>query len=295
MNLLGAIALSFFILFASASYGEPIVRVVAWNLKWFPGGSPTATDEQRRIQMEGAQKVIKALDPDILLLSEVENEQAVKELVSVLTGCSVQVVSHFDGRPQNLAIATRFRTLGAWYEGWRRDGKDDPPRGFAFAAIELPNQRLLLTYSIHYKSNLGVPQHNVEKRTEASRQFLEHVAGTIKDYTSKGKLAVLLGGDFNTSLDDSRFSGDPSLRMLLSAGFFWTFDGVSLTDRNTIPASGGYPDNCFDHIFTLGLGKAQAKVVSVPGVSDHNPVILDFDTEVETPVALQSGITEKRP
>lgn len=295
MRALAALIWSVLLLTPLPSHAETIVRVVAWNLKWFPGGSPNASQEMKRAQMEGAQRVIKELDPDILLLSEVADESAVKELVSVIKDCSVQVVSQFDGRPQNLAVATRFRTVGAWYDGWKRDGENDPPRGYTFAAIELPNHRLLLAYAVHFKSNLGDFDENVEKRTEASRQFLQHAEAMIKDYSSVGKIAVLIGGDFNTSLDDERFSKETSLRMLMNAGFFWTFEEIPFRERLTIPASGGFPDNCFDHIFTLGLGKAQAKVIPVPGVSDHNPVILDFDAEVETPVALHSETTEKRP
>lgn len=287
MNLLFGLTLLFLSVFGSTIQAEPIIRVVAWNLKWFPGGGQNSSEEQKRIQMAGAQDVIKSLDPDILLLEEVANEAAVKELVSVLNGYSVQVVSKFAGRPQNLAIATRFRTLGAWYDGWGKNGNDDPPRGYAFAAIELPTKRLLLTYAVHYKSNLGTFDENVAKRIEASRQFLEHAEGMIKDYGASYRVAVLIGGDFNTSLDDQKFAAEPSLRMLQDTGFFWTFDAVPFAERFTIPASGGYPDNCFDHIFTLGLGKAQAKVIQVPGVSDHNPVILDFDASAETPLTLR--------
>lgn len=272
---------------------EPIVRVITWNLKWFPGGKPGASLEQRRAQMEAAQKAIQTLDPDILLLEEVADEASVNELVSVLSGFSVQVVSQFPGRPQNLAIATRFPTVGAWYDGWMKSGKDDPPRGYAFAAIELPIKRLLLTYAVHYKSNLGIFEENVAKRTEASRQFLEHVSGVIQDYGVASKVAILIGGDFNTSLDDKRFSAESSLRMLQTAGFYWTFQGVPFSERLTIPASGRYPDNCFDHILTMGLGAAQAKVVPVPGVSDHNPVILDFDAAAETPIKFRPAKAER--
>jgi hypothetical protein len=45
----------------------------------------------------------------------------------------------------------------------------------------------------------------------------------------------------------------------------------------TIPASGPFPDNTFDHIFTAGLGEPKATVKAFPEISDHNAVLLDLD------------------
>src|SRR5215204_2810432 len=49
------------------------IRVVNWNLEWFPGGKPDALPEQQLAQMEAAKKAIGELQPDILLLQEVRD------------------------------------------------------------------------------------------------------------------------------------------------------------------------------------------------------------------------------
>jgi len=266
---------------------EPIIRVVSWNMKWFPGGSPTATGDKKREQMAAAQEALKGIDPDIVLLQEVADYKAVEELVSVLNDFKVQVVSTFQGRPQNLAIATRLPTVGAWFDRWAHTGATEPPRGYAFAAIELPDKRLLLAYSLHLKSNLGQLEENIAKRTESAQQFLEHAAGMVADYGKERRVALLVGGDFNTSSDDEQFAAEATLKMFRQSGLEWAYEDVPKLERVTIPASGHYPDNCFDHIFSGGLGHAQAKVIQVPGVSDHNPVIFDFDAAIESPLKLQ--------
>jgi endonuclease/exonuclease/phosphatase family metal-dependent hydrolase len=188
----------------------------------------------------------------------------------------MQVISRFQPRPQNQVIATRLPVDSTWSDEWKH-GADGPPRGYVFTAIELPQKRFLLTYSLHLKSNVGAPAMNVPKRQEAARQLLSHTQEMLKLYGPRGACGLLVGGDMNTSLDDPRFAGEQTLRALTAAGFHWTFAGVPFASRITIPKEGGYPDNCFDHIFTAGLGKQTAAVRPYPGRSDHNPVVLDLD------------------
>jgi len=255
---------------------DEIARVVVWNLKWFPGGSPSAKPEDKVRQMRAAQDVLKSLNPDILLVEEVANSSAVEELISVLDDFHVAVVSEFPGRPQNVGIASRFNADSAWFEMWKKRRHSDPPRGFAFATLRLPDNRLLLTYCVHLKSNLGEAEDNQAKRIEATQQLLEHAEAMQAAYRSCSQIATLIAGDFNTSFDSEEFLSEPTLREILRKGYFWTFEGVPFEKRITIPGDGRYPDNCFDHIFTESLGKFQAKVIHTPAVSDHNPIILDF-------------------
>ena len=80
---------------------------------------------------------------------------------------------------------------------------------------------------------------------------------------------VILGGWHPSLLPEQ------TLAAISYGGFYWTHHGVPFAERTTIPADGGFPDNCFDHIFTAGLGKPIAAVKSYPSISDHNPVIVD--------------------
>ena len=256
--------------------GENELRVVDWNLEWFPGGKPDSTPDQQAAQMAAAKKAIKKLDPDVLLLQEVRDWAAATELASVVPGLTVHVVSNFGGRPQNQVIAARAAADSAWSAQWR-SGPVDPPRGYTFAALQFPGNRFLLTYSLHLKSNLGEPARNIALRRESARQLLAHAKEMLALYRPRGQCAVLVGGDMNTSLDDPKFAADPTLRAFRLAGFHWTHEGVRFAKRTTIPGNDTFPDNCFDHIFTLGLGRQTAAVKPFKRISDHNPVILDLD------------------
>lgn len=270
----------------------PKIRVVSWNLNWFPGKIETPSEEAAKKHMVAAQAALKELKPDILLLQEVRDWQAAEELCSVVPGLQVQVVSKFKDRPQNQVIATKLPVDSTWSADWNHSN-DGPPRGYTFAAIELPGKRFLLTYSLHLKSNVGAPVPNVFKRQESAKQLLTHTDEMLELYSPRGACFFVVAGDMNTSLDDAKFEKERTLPALMKAGFRWTFDGVPFAQRITIPKEGSYPDNCFDHIFTLGLGKQTASVHSYPGISDHNPVILDLvlpQTPVEETLDVNAGL-----
>jgi endonuclease/exonuclease/phosphatase family metal-dependent hydrolase len=252
------------------------LRIVAWNLEWFPGHKPTPTPDAEAQQMEVAKAALAELKPDVLLLEEVRDWESAAELCKAVPGMEVHVVSRFQPRPQNQVVASRFPADSTWSESWKADAVT-PPRGYSFAALELPDHRFLLTYALHLKSNLGSLSEDIPMRQTAIRQLLQHANEMVALYSQRGPCAVVVGGDMNTSLDDAKFQEEQTLPALMKSGFHWTHEGVPFADRATIPAKGKFPDNCFDHIFTAGLGKPTAVVKLYPEVSDHNPVIVDVD------------------
>ena len=262
------------------------IRVVTWNLEWFPGKKQNATPEQQANHMKAAQDALLQLKPDILIVEEVRDWQAVEELVSVIPCLKVNAVSHFN-LPQNQGIASRYLADSAWSEDWKRNGHDTPPRGYVFAALQLPDGKLLLTYALHLKSNRDGIAPNIPKREESARQLLAHVDNMVKLYGKRGPVAVIIGGDFNTS-PDPEFQGEKTFEIIKGAGMDWTFEGLPLSDRISHPGSGKFSDADFDHIFTAGLGKHRAAVAAIVGVSDHKPVVLDFSTGDSSPVDIKT-------
>jgi len=260
---------------APAATAGPI-RIVAWNIEWFPGHKPNATPEASAEHMQAAKVAIAELKPDILLLEEIRDWESAAELCTAVPGLTVHVTSAFQPRPQNQVVASRFTADSTWSQSWQTDGIT-PPRGYSFAAIELPGRRFLLTYALHLKSNLGTFADNVAMRQASAKQLLKHSSEMLALYSQRGPCAVIIGGDLNTSLDDPKFKDDQTLPSLIKAGFHWTHEGVPVGNRPTIPAKNGFPDGCFDHIFTAGLGKPTAAVKLYDTVSDHNPVVLDVD------------------
>jgi len=126
------------------------------------------------------------------------------------------------------------------------------------------------------KSNVGAPVPNVMKRQESAKQLLRHTDEMLELYSPRGGCFFVVAGDMNTSLDDPKFEKEKTLHAIRGSGFRWTFEGVPFEKRITIPKEKSFPDNCFDHIFTLGLGKQTASVHPYPHLSDHNPVVLDL-------------------
>jgi endonuclease/exonuclease/phosphatase family metal-dependent hydrolase len=268
---------------APATVGKPTgkARIVSWNLQWFPGHKPDATPEMAAEHMAAAQKAVADLNPDILLLQEVREWDGAAKLCEAVPGLAPHVVTAFDriipdARPQNQVVAAKMPADSAWSATWV-GGHYGPPRGYAFAALDAGGGRFLLCWSLHLKSNVGPFDQNVSMRAESARQLLAHVQEMLALYSRRGPCAVVVAGDMNTSADDAKFARDPTLRGLIGGGLWWTHEGVPFSQRTTIPGEGSFPNNCFDHIFTAGLGHPAAFVKPFPGLSDHHPVILDVD------------------
>lgn len=255
------------------------LRVVTWNLQWFPGGRLGASDEEKARQIEEVRNQVKALSPDILLLQEIVSQAALEETLQPLgQDWKVAVVSRFKQGAaisgQQLAIAARFPAEAAWSEPWAR-GWAGPPRGYAYASFKVGGKHLAV-YCLHLKSNIGDAAGNASKREDAIEQLVAH-------FTSPpGKVlkadSIVIGGDFNTDDPDSpeaQSPGERTFSILRKAGFHWSFEGVSHKGRVTCPAKGPYPAASFDHIWTKGLGRPLAMVRLAQG-SDHLPVVIDI-------------------
>lgn len=251
-------------------------RVVTWNLDWFPGKNRASSEVQRVVHMSEAHDALLDVQPDILCLQEVRDYDAVRKLVDVLPRFDVHIVSRFKEAVggilgiQQTAICGNTPAESAWSESWKH-GKAGPPRGFSFSAIRTSSGNYLLVYSVHFKSNLGEIHENIAKREEAARQLLTHEAEMERTYSRIGKVAVVVGGDFNTSPDDPKFAEEQTFPILRSA-FSWCWEGKPLRERITIPGHGRYPDATFDGFFTKGCRINSIQVLDTGTTSDHRPV-----------------------
>jgi endonuclease/exonuclease/phosphatase family metal-dependent hydrolase len=270
---------------AGAEEARPL-RVVAWNIEWFPGRTIEPLPEQEREQIAAVQATIRELDPDILLCSEIRNWAAFEEVVRAVPGLRIHVVSAFrsnnDGSiwRQQLAIASRLECVAAW-------GEDFHPtipaltRGFAFAALQVPgSEKVLLVYSLHLKSNRSQTeaeaQQNFRLRDESVRQLLHHI-DTMKTVTfaRDGVQGVIVGGDINTN-EDGQF-GDNVVRDFVEAGFWSTWQSVPREKRLTWRGNDQFQPTTFDYIFLEGLGRPVARMGETPETtSDHDAVVVEI-------------------
>ena len=263
--------------------GQKSLTVVFWNIQWFPGGRPDASTSAQERQTRAVHSEIKQLNPDIMGMEEVRNWEMAALAVQPLPGMKVDVCANFPPREgqneaQEVAIASRLQPLSAWVEEWKPAGVATPPRGFAFAAYELRPRQVLLVYCVHFKSNRGELKEDIAIRQEATRQLLSHIEAMKRAYSGMGQVAWIIGGDFNTSLDDSRFGDETTLRNLLKNGFLWIWQNMAENTRMTLHGDKNYPAASFDHIFYRGLKFRDARVVNTTRQSsDHKPIVGTFD------------------
>ena len=255
------------------------LRVVTWNLQWFPGKSPAGGKDAATAHVEEVQRALLKMSPDVIILQEVAAEDPVVKAISVLKDFRVSVVSRFknaagfiDG--QQIAICSRFPSKfvhsAPWEKGWA-----GAPRGFAFAALDCGRGRTVGVYGLHLKSNLGDPQANTAKREDAIAQLLSHRRASMQAEASDVSRWIVCG-DFNTDDVNVEVPSERTFRYLRDEGFFWTFDGVPLDRRISCPAKGSYKPASFDHIFTIGFGKPVASPLDDVIGSDHFPVAIDI-------------------
>jgi hypothetical protein len=115
---------------------------------------------------------------------------------------------------------------------------------------------------------------NILKREVSIEQVLNHIRDVIAKKMPTVK-SFVVGGDFNTNLDQPDFAQEKTLTSLTAGGFRSAMEGIPLFDRITHPGKGPYPDATFDYLFASNLvpGKPQ---ITESDASDHLPVTCDF-------------------
>ena len=262
------------------------VRVTTWNLQWFPNGSPKeATPSKQEENIRRAADILRQLDPDIILLQEVHDGPVCQRLGEAIKpgAYHLAICSRFHSGglpPQQVAILGKENAQAAWDEKWKSMEGVDPPRGFAFAWYKIRGAELGV-YAVHLKSNLVMKgdhaietAKNIRKREVAAEQVLEYTQTEIARRMPTIR-TVIVGGDFNTNLDQEEFAAEKTIPILTAAGFRNCMEGLPLVQRVTHPGEGRYPDATFDYLFAKNAVPGPPKIVQTPA-SDHMPVTVDF-------------------
>ncbi|MBU4459466.1 MAG: endonuclease/exonuclease/phosphatase family protein [Verrucomicrobia bacterium] len=285
------------------------LRVVTYNIENFGDGvgDKGRTPEIAAAHARDAAALIAGLDPDLIVLQEIENAKALALLNSALprpypTG----YVTDFRPRSgrigdHNVAILSRVsvadvveRDFGAM------TGDIIPTRGFLRCTVPLPGDRRLVVYGTHLKSNFGRRDRNLAQR----RIAMEAIRGDADEVLrgpGAAQTEVLLAGDMNTDPDSREFANDPTLDAFRDWIDLWR--GRPLAERGTCPTRVGdptrvFPPAAFDRILVapamtnrpwvvvspprlLAEGVNTKDVYALPGtgrghVSDHYPVAVDL-------------------
>jgi endonuclease/exonuclease/phosphatase family metal-dependent hydrolase len=255
------------------------LRITTWNLEWFPNGSShDSSPEEQRKRINAAADVLRALNPDILLLQEVKDYDSCYRLAEAIKPGAYQIAicSSFKGGRQQEAILAKMPAQAAWFEQWTSMEGVDPPRGFAFAWFHVVNSDIGV-YSIHLKSNLIMHGNketetakNIRKREVAIQQLLAHVHDIIGGQIPQIK-SIIVGGDFNTNHDQPMFAAEKTVDSLTGAGYQSGYEGLPLSERITHPRNHRYPDATFDYLFGKGTTR-QMPSITATKESDHYPV-----------------------
>jgi len=261
-------------------------RWVSWNLCWFPGQNPMASEATKKSHENEVQVWIERLNPSVGIFQEVLSAEAMKRCAPQLPWQAVTRFARAEDEgaglpPQNLAICSRI----PWGDAWEVDfdllpmTPDRPVRGFL--GVEWRNKKgeRWTVYAVHLKSNRGGREAS-SKRRERAIEYLR------MDWKKRGldptNEAILIAGDFNCSLKNPEFRKERTIRGLLAEGWESVTQDLPWPRGATVrPDEGrGYPSTDFDHILVspgwkkrLGTNQIVSGVdqgTNVP--SDHWPV-----------------------
>ncbi len=242
------------------------VKIATWNLRWFPAGVPQtqpAKDEYRRTSSVG--RFIAWQKPDILMVQEMRDAASCSNLIEQvkdpkfkLAVCTQFPTADDAAVPTHqLAIFSKYPVLDSGWGNWTRENGITPPRGYAYAVLDAGGEPVVCL-TVHLKSNFipddepdpeGAPARNAKMREISARQAAEKaIELAAKKYLGQSSRAIVVAGDFNTSIFDDRFKDEKTIKAILDAGFKDAFSGVSLENRETMPATKYHGSSVFDYI-----------------------------------------------
>ncbi len=284
------------------------LRVASYNIEHFSDG---VEDEAERTpalalaQAQGAARLIDQINPDLLVVQEIEGRDSVRLLNAQLTRPFGQaVVTQLGEMTQyadklNLAVLAQVPLLSAReLDFGLLTGPGRPTRGLLRVAVDLGGEHRLLVYVLHLKSNFGNAPRNIAQREAALNLMVKDVEA-VRAQQPDLQWEVLALGDTNVDPELAQFAADTSFRPLADWADLWR--GRPLAERITIPTRVGdpakeFPPAAFDRIFAsraltqppwvagspgvLQQGCATNDCNLLPGVnghlSDHYPVFVDL-------------------
>lgn len=283
-------------------------RIVTYNIENFGDGvgNGARTPDIAAAHARDAAALIARLDPDLVVLQEIENATALTLLNRALPHpYPAGYVTDFrppSGRigRHNVAVLSRVPIEDAVEcDFGTMTGDVIPTRGFIRCTVPLPGHRRLVIYGTHLKSNFGRRESNLAQRRIATEAIRADADEALRG-PGGAQTEVLLAGDMNTDPDSREFADDPTLDAFRGWVDLWR--GRPLAERGTCPTRRGdpareFPPAAFDRILVapamtnhpwvvspprlLAEGVNTRDVYALPGtgrghVSDHHPVAVDI-------------------
>jgi endonuclease/exonuclease/phosphatase (EEP) superfamily protein YafD len=203
---------------------------------------------------------VRSNDVDVLMLEELTPDERDALRTAGLDG----LLPHAVADPVAGAGGT-----GVWSRWPLESGKIRADFAFALvtAGVELPGNGRLAVVGLH----LAGPTADAS----AWDQDIRHLPSVLQSLPRE--TPVIVGGDFNATVDDPRF------RALLAAGYADGADQAGAGYTMTYPADRWYPPLiAIDHVLTRDAVARQAWTVHVPG-SDHRALLASVVVPQEPP------------
>lgn len=271
--------------------------VGTWNGNWFPSGRaehrahPDVEEATIAAVARMFARDLRAVDPCgtndlVLCLNEIRGLRDATNLVARIgrTNLVVASVSGYRRRDrfdqQQDVIATTLPIIEAGWRKWMPVGKFTPPRGYAFAALQLDVSTTVAVYAVHLKSNYGTttPQialANRMKRMNAVKELLSH-----ENASGKGR-PVLIAGDMNADKWRKEFAEEKIFDLFDAAGFLNHVALLSPASRGTHPTR-RYGNSALDYIFSRDLEALEfPRIFPSEELSDHSALFVTFRSDAK--------------
>jgi endonuclease/exonuclease/phosphatase family metal-dependent hydrolase len=259
------------------------VRIVTWNLQ------PRDTTQDGTVQE--AARVLKGLNPDVIILQQVPDVLHCEEILRALQPADYQVAvfssfrnaTNGDLSGQQVAILSREKATNPTWNSWQPVGQAAPaPGGFAAAIVHLEDRNLTV-YGVQL-SDSSPPSDAAREtaaqqaaRENATRQLVQEFDASRE--SAGGAQALVVGGDFNTTLDDPLLAHEMTLVRLERAGFSNALADLPLAKRVTLPGDGKRADADLDYIFTRDVARISNVQVVPVNLTLRNLVAVDLNFE----------------
>jgi endonuclease/exonuclease/phosphatase family metal-dependent hydrolase len=241
---------------SSAFAGEVELRILCYNIHYGQGNDGV-------YDLERLAAVIKAVDPDLVALQEVDvmvrrsGQVHQAEELGKLTGLDVYYgpTQHFEGGLFGNAVLTKLPVSRVWIQPLPYTEATPElttyPRGFVAVTVKTPAGKDLRFVSTHF-------QHNVEEDRVAEAEAVNRYLATENE-----KIPTILAGDINAVPDSE------PMKVLLSK---WT-NAIDPEAAPTVPSKD--PNSRIDYIFYRQgdpFEVVETKVIPEAMASDHRPV-----------------------
>jgi endonuclease/exonuclease/phosphatase family metal-dependent hydrolase len=280
------------LLLAANSLPAAPLRVTTWNLEpSLAAGTNGASTTYRHDLIQDAAEVLNKLHPDVIVLQGVPDWPTCNELLKSLKAAKYNVAAWSSFRDagtgmlsaQQTAILSKGKAYISWTEAWKHDGKT-ALGGFAFAAIKTGGRNVGL-FSAQLGDNTmlgpdGRGDAQQSAREDSARQLLAQI-DSLKNWTANRIQALVVAGDFNTSLDEPMLAREKTLPQLEQAGLSNAFGELPLPKRITVPGA-GHSDATADYIFTRDVKPMTPPEIVPTALTQHYPVTCDLDLETQT-------------